>query len=470
LKAKFETAKWPILGIADVMFINRPKLRKTDEWAPRVYENLIYLAPSMDKVNVQLQRSASSLRPFMGWERFTLFSTCIERYTFLARQTKIKGGNPTKPFTVVKLEDIYLGSDRCRRSTGGSPSTLETSPGLDTTYEDEIREVELTDNQDIVNNTYLRQFLVPVVEEREEFHQEFELTSRQKLIHVQATYPVDGRLSCALFFRCTETPTPYSLLCSYHLRTASRWLVEQKPSMPRQLPGPNTVKLRRPDNPRWLGELQYLQKLLSPTPPLITYIHDSEFHWFKGRAPSVFQYYLKRLGGNEIVNTNILYPESEFVISTAGDQIPSRFKQTFLRVYGNITISGGLTLAEVGKLIRQDGFSPETHCVVSWFSAADTITFHRAIRGERALLTPAKEEYKQLLSRSGKNCLQPINVGHMVKAFVELDSYSLSSVLQALVPESVHTDFHLAATDTLALEEIMLALVSKCVEAGLLKL
>jgi hypothetical protein len=66
--------------------------------------------------------------------------------------------------------------------------------------------------------------------------------------------------------------------------------------------------------------------------------------------------------------------------------------------------------------------------------------------------------------------LQLINVGYMVKAFVELDSYSLSLVLQALVPELVHTDFHLAATDTLALEEIMLALVSKCVEAGLLKL
>jgi hypothetical protein len=75
-----------------------------------------------------------------------------------------------------------------------------------------------------------------------------------------------------------------------------------------------------------------------------------------------------------------------------------------------------------------------------------------------------------LLNKSSKNCLQLINVSHIVKAFVELESYSLSSVLQALVLELVHTNFYLTATDTLALEEIMLALVSKCVEARLLKL
>jgi hypothetical protein len=109
------------------------------------------------------------------------------------------------------------------------------------------------------------------------------------------------------------------------------------------------------------------------------------------------------------------------------------------------------SLADVGKLIRDDGFSPETHCVLSWFSAADNITFHRAIKEERAFLTPAQESHKQLYNSRGQNCLQLINVAHIVKAFVEIDNYQLLSVLAALVPDSTLMDFHLAATDTLAM-------------------
>jgi hypothetical protein len=109
------------------------------------------------------------------------------------------------------------------------------------------------------------------------------------------------------------------------------------------------------------------------------------------------------------------------------------------------------SLANVGKLIRDDSFSPETHCVLSWFSTANNITFHRAIKGERAFLTPAQESHKQLYNSRGQNCLQLINVGHIVKAFVEIDNYQLLSVLAALVPDSTLMDFHLAATDTLAM-------------------
>jgi hypothetical protein len=94
----------------------------------------------------------------------------------------------------------------------------------------------------------------------------------------------------------------------------------------------------------------------------------------------------------------------------------------FTKFYRSDTASG-MSLAAVGKFIRDAGFTPNTHRIVSWYTPVDVYIFRRALLGHSQLIdmTPTPS-LMELYSNDGATCLQPYNLATIVKHSSNLTS------------------------------------------------
>lgn len=76
-----------------------------------------------------------------------------------------------------------------------------------------------------------------------------------------------------------------------------------------------------------------------------------------------------------------------------------------------------ISLAEIGQYVEQVEFSPETHCILGWFTSTDARIFRCGLLRSPVIFntTPSHELFKRRGS-DGYNCLQLSNLAMVFKA------------------------------------------------------
>jgi hypothetical protein len=136
----------------------------------------------------------------------------------------------------------------------------------------------------------------------------------------------------------------------------------------------------------------------------------------------------------------------------------SRFlRREFVQYHYDGDYTSGITLDEVGKAIVSAGFKPETHRVLSWYSAHDITTFKRILLGNNDMVLTWDEEPRLVNdftdSTTGESCLQTINVVNLLRESTNLAMMKCGYTHRSLFP-SVDLQMHKAENDTLAMCQI----------------
>ena len=140
---------------------------------------------------------------------------------------------------------------------------------------------------------------------------------------------------------------------------------------------------------------------------------------------------------------------------TPYDDIDSKIKKAYSGPFTH-----GPTLTQMATAMYNDGFAPDTHVLLSWFSQSDIHTIDRALEGETDPVVKNNHAFSNLTTTWGFNVLQPTNVRQTFRLFTDLESTDLKWVHQSLCDiESSHR-YHDASYDTNALFDIIRSLTS----------
>ena len=119
--------------------------------------------------------------------------------------------------------------------------------------------------------------------------------------------------------------------------------------------------------------------------------------------------------------------------------------------------TNGMSLAEIGQyLVDKAGFSPETHCVLGWYTSADTWVFRRALLGSQLILdSTLSSVLLDLHGSDGRRCLQPFNLATILCASSDLESVALSYVHRSLIEHDNNHQWHLPEFDCLRMAKML---------------
>ena len=119
--------------------------------------------------------------------------------------------------------------------------------------------------------------------------------------------------------------------------------------------------------------------------------------------------------------------------------------------------TNGMSLAEVGQyLVDEAGFSPETHCVLAWYTSADTCVFRRVLlRSQLILDSTLTSVLLDLHDSDGHRCLQPFNLTTILCASSDLESVALRYVHRSLIEHDNNYQWHLPEFDCLGMAEML---------------
>lgn len=129
----------------------------------------------------------------------------------------------------------------------------------------------------------------------------------------------------------------------------------------------------------------------------------------------------------------------------------------YMTKWYNGSKTNGMSLAEVGQyLVDEAGFSPETHCVLAWYTSADTCVFRRVLlRSQLILDSTLTSVLLDLHDSDGHRCLQPFNLTTILCASSDLESVALSYVHRSLIEHDNNYQWHLPEFDCLGMAEML---------------
>ncbi|OAL45341.1 hypothetical protein IQ07DRAFT_684273 [Pyrenochaeta sp. DS3sAY3a] len=109
-------------------------------------------------------------------------------------------------------------------------------------------------------------------------------------------------------------------------------------------------------------------------------------------------------------------------------------------------------LSAIGDKLKEAGFRPDTHRLLSWHSSINMAGIFRALNGDSDLIStyPIPKVWT-ILSLSGEQYLQPVNIAWLVQLCSNLTSARLQRVYGPLLPKAAVPSFHNASDDTMAL-------------------
>jgi hypothetical protein len=83
-----------------------------------------------------------------------------------------------------------------------------------------------------------------------------------------------------------------------------------------------------------------------------------------------------------------------------------------------------LSLSSISDRLREVGFRPDTHCIISWHTNLDCVVFSRAIRGHSQLFDyTTTNELMCIRDTNEISCLQPYNLANLLKAICKMRIY-----------------------------------------------
>ncbi|CAN9432130.1 unnamed protein product [Alternaria sp. RS040] len=159
---------------------------------------------------------------------------------------------------------------------------------------------------------------------------------------------------------------------------------------------------------------------------------DVEFVSLKDVLPVPWQIVIRDASSGKIVISSLVDYGSMSVEDMAHELLkyykgpnpgPWRPGVTKFRKAYKGTHTTGLSLKSIGDALRDLGFHPDTHRILSWYSVLDMQVFSRALSGENRLIVSrdGPSSY-QIYDRDGQASLQPVNFGVLVRNCSDLAS------------------------------------------------
>lgn len=395
-----------------------------------------------------------TISPFNGWERFSSFNFLIHRLLDIARPVKFRGSLPTMPFQVLGLDSFYFESDQTltpRTATQPAPT------------DEQLRDLEY-------NESF--QELEGILDDEDEDEEEPIKDNEQAESTGYATL-VDGRPSCKFHLLCTDPCLEHSAYCSAHHRIFVK-ACEEKYGPLDQIKKRRNVTIDRTQvfrqkhveviQPHRLKDIQNFRKLRYVLRNFIVWVIDIEFGTVKNRGTVPYILTVREYSTGKIILStpidygsvplddlqDILYHEHMKGKPKNPVCPPFLNKMYFAQFYEN-DFTCGMSLQAVRNMLRELGFDPDTHRILSWFTTVDMTAFWRAIFGYSDIFCPLP--YKSLIfmgDKDNNNCLQPINVTNVFRSCTNLRYLKCGFVFHSLFHDEI-LRMHHPDTDTYAM-------------------
>jgi hypothetical protein len=114
----------------------------------------------------------------------------------------------------------------------------------------------------------------------------------------------------------------------------------------------------------------------------------------------------------------------------------------------------GMLLTQVGEyLVKEAGFSPDTHCILGWETPVDAHVFYRALQGCTLVIDKINTDRTSFLPED-QHYLQPFNVAHLIKRCTDLQSMNMGYTYRSIMKKN-DLVWHEPDADTLKMVEIL---------------
>jgi len=413
----------------------------------RRYNTTWDLASAVSYVREYIDRPISDMvhtKQNAGWSRFNTIKLLARKIQDLCRPVRFYDQGPTEPFTVTRLdtfefEEIATPQTHIRMST--DHPDMHAAEWYDESFEDPI-EVDLG-------------------------QPDLDTSLRSKAL--LRSSPVDGKRSCAYHVHCTLPPCERSMYCLWHHRVVAHALNARtySPGTLRSMPRTpqEKVTFRAPRTKAWWLALRLLHQI---NRDYVVWLIDVEFVTVTGFNAVPLQLTIRDgKTGKHILSTlvdhssrSLVDLSAELTALCASRQKKYASVEVMFRHYRSDHTTG-LSLEAIGRFIIECGFNPNTHRVLSWYSAWDIVTFSRAIQNDRQLLSPQDPaKYRHLLDAHGEECYQAVQLGYMLKHCSDLECGQLGHVYQSLF-KGEFLDMHDAENDTWALFKVYQRMIAE---------
>jgi hypothetical protein len=196
--------------------------------------------------------------------------------------------------------------------------------------------------------------------------------------------PIDGKLSCAAFYRCHLDVVPPATLCVIHLEKAMVVLELLRERNTPALPPPHLSYITASDwnlpseseNVVLLNTLRYTTQ--TPLQQYVLLVH-TEFCTLPSCASSIFEVCVKRFGhAIPLVSTHIDYGGAH--ADEEEHHSNAYWCHVFCSKYRNTT-PHGRSMKEIGDALRMAGVPSNTqlHFALSWCSTINMAALHRIL-------------------------------------------------------------------------------------------
>ncbi|CAN9199983.1 unnamed protein product [Alternaria alternata] len=262
--------------------------------------------------------------------------------------------------------------------------------------------------------------------------------------------------SCSFHLECTVNPIPNSIYCLWHHRIVTKHVAV----VPQDLLRQERVTFIQPMAEDTWYPLRMLRTVVRN---FVVWIVDVEFVSLKDVLPVPWQIVVRDASSGKIVISSLVNYGSMSIEDMVhellkyykgpnpGPWCPNVPK---LRKAYKGTHTTGLSLKSIGDALRDSGFHPDTHRILSWYSVLDMQVFSRALSGENRLIVSRDSQSSyQIYDRDDQASLQPVNFGLLVRNCSDLACGQLGYVHRSLF-KGKNLIMHDAENDTLAMYEI----------------
>lgn len=452
-------AKSPVLLCRDVWSLRSSRYK--NDWVPRVFSDVWFF-------HERLEASSTSYRGrgrarFASWEHYSRVSVLTSRILETAFRVKWNTDPCTTPFSCVPLaafdfQQPALPLDKGSRlameylvdNDEEESDSDDIRDDMEDTILDELEEASQSDDDDVAGSR----------------------TTTNTGGRQTRTFPrsmlVDGLPSCHMFHDCHLKPQTGSRYCEYHSTTLMKLVmssIERNGKITATMLEDMTQSLLKPsrlqNSPQDKDDLEWLRRLYHTTPGT-TWLIDAEFTVLtEGKCALAGEFSIRDLRGNDLFSFTVDYggaslqeledivgPYLTYNLGPGREHRLRMFRGFFHRRYSGL-VTKGHSLPQIRNRIKSLGYSSETHTLLSWSSVADLQIFFRFLDDDDSILVD---------STSPKHAMNVAALcSHMVPEAVS--SRKLDILHPLLCPDTTIIKYHDAAADTLAMYEVIKAMV-----------
>lgn len=204
-----------MLSISDVIFLEAQRATLTGDCAPRVFEQIWYIASDVSTVHVKPQISGWRMCTVAGWGWFATVSKLVDMLYKVAKEVTFHDPKPERSFTLIQLLGFSFTGEVCFH--GNLAGAVPTSAGSLIAGSDLDEGFDAEEGYDLGEGIHLEDN--PTHLEPQQFNgfDEQDQTDDDRLTcglpaitadnyELPAYSSVDGALSCGAHFRCIEPP------------------------------------------------------------------------------------------------------------------------------------------------------------------------------------------------------------------------------------------------------------------------